>query len=292
MVEKISQKSYNGVHSQKNLLMSKNHVPDGKTQVVLAQLRWIHRRYDIQRRSANKQFYDETSQFLTEQVKRTIHTLYPQSAQHIANAHMLSQDMLVKIEANKKTLQRVSEFWSQNADNPSEQAKLLYNEWIEKYKAKVKELEDEPCYFSRLTGWATDEIYHSKNQVPDVNVHLYIDPVSDDMPQKQQDHIKREAYINRNNAISTMVTSKIRLEAIETIVEDVKHYWANTTNTSLETITELLDKNTKEQADLLLENEEYLKTLDEYLFNRFNYRHTDMSSAHATPNVSSKSPSV
>ena len=262
--------------------MSKDHAPDGKTQVVLAQLRWIARRYDIQRRSANKQFYNEAEAFLTEQTRRTIDTLYPSAAQHISNAHMLTQDMMVKIDATKKTLEQVSKFWAQVYENPDKKAQSLYNDWMEKYKTHIKDLENEPCYWSRLQGLATSKVYDAKNQVQDVNADLYVDPISDDMDQKQKDRVKKEAYITRNNSISTLVASQIRLEAIEAVVQEIKTYWAQQSQTNMEKINEAFDKSTKEQTALLLENEQYLQKLDDYLFRQFNYRQPVASPVYST----------
>lgn len=262
--------------------MSKDHAPDGKTQVVLAQLRWIARRYDIQRRSANKQFYNEAEAFLTEQTKRTIDALYPSAAQHIANAHMLTQDIMVKIDATKKTLEQVSKFWAQDAENPEREAQSLYNDWMEKHKTNIQALENEPCYWSRLQGLATSKVYDAKNQVQDVNADLYVDQISSDMDQKQKDHIKKEAYITRNNSVSTLVASQIRLEAIEAVVQEIKTYWAQQSQTNMEKINEAFDKSTKEQTALLLENEQYLQKLDDYLFRQFHYRQPVASPAYST----------
>ncbi|MBJ6983986.1 hypothetical protein [Luteimonas sp. MC1750] len=237
------------------------HVPDGKTQVKLAEVRWRHRTNDILRRSGNLASDDLALQLLEEQEQSTIRALYKTAGKRIGVAYLKANELLLKKQAVMATISEACATWEARGQAG----------WVEastqRIKEKVSQLGVDYAYIGKLRAWASDLTHASNHTTQDTS--MYVQPVDESMTQAQKDRVMREAYISSNNGESLLVRLALEYEAAKQVLGTFNELFAPEHQAGFDE-WKTLALTRHEQA--LSEDEQRLEKNADYIIDFINYR--------------------
>lgn len=131
--------------------MSKNHVPNGKTQAKLFALRSISRTESVQRQSETNRATDEGGQALKRAEEHRDRELHRQSVKRLNNAEQTILSLLRNSEAFQQTIDRLTDAWGEDKDKALGFAQEVLDQ-------TSKDLEKDPGYTSRAHAWTRDQM--------------------------------------------------------------------------------------------------------------------------------------
>ena len=138
--------------------MTKEHIPDGKTNVSLFLLRSRARTADIQRRSKNKESLAGNEEALEKITDESNKALHKQSVRKLNNAEQTIVALLRNSEAFQKTIDRLTEAWGED----KEKALGFAQEVLDK---TCKELDEDYSYKAKAGAWAQSQMAADNERV-------------------------------------------------------------------------------------------------------------------------------
>lgn len=115
--------------------MSSNHVPDGRTQVQLFQVRKNAERNEIERRSRTNETLDAGSRTVAEIQERNRQRTPQEQAREMANAEETIVRLVRHNAAFMRTIEHLSQAWGpKGGDQAQEEADRMVNQIVDEFE--------------------------------------------------------------------------------------------------------------------------------------------------------------
>src|SRR5690606_8571064 len=182
------------IRSRGGNAMSK-HVPDGKTLVQLATVRWRARTREMQRRSANRQNEDLEQEVLREAIKGLEKSVFQRAEREIAAAYPRIMDALIDTQAVRNILARVVEWSVEGGSDAEVQARKAH--WDAEYIKKRTLIHHRP-WEPHLESEARDFMFRGGQAIKSVEPR-FITVLSEDATPAAEDAAEQDAMRCHNN---------------------------------------------------------------------------------------------